>query len=54
MPNRLKLLGQVRISLRQRNYSNSAEKTYIFWIESFILIQNKCQPDEMGEKEIGQ
>ncbi|MHA1525931.1 MAG: integron integrase [Promethearchaeota archaeon] len=49
-----KLLDQVRNSLRQRNYSYSTEKTYLFWIKSFILFHNKRHPNEMGEKEIGE
>ncbi len=52
MSNKIKLLDQVRNSLRQKNYSFRTEKTYVGWIKRYILFHNKRHPNEMGEKEI--
>jgi hypothetical protein len=34
--NQPKLLGQIRIAIRTRHYSNRTEKTYIDWIKRFV------------------
>lgn len=47
-----KLLDRVRLSLRQRNYSLSTERTYASWIKRFILYHDKRHPREMGKEEI--
>ncbi|RLD00278.1 MAG: integron integrase [Chloroflexi bacterium] len=47
-----KLLDQVRHKIRRLNYSYSTEKTYLSWIQRFILFHDKRHPREMGEVEI--
>ena len=34
--NQPKLLGQFRIAIRTRHYSNRTEKSYINWIKRFV------------------
>lgn len=53
-PNRdLKLLEQVRETLRYYHYAFSTEKTYCQWIVRYIYFFNKERhPKDMGEKEI--
>lgn len=53
-PNReLKLLDQVRETLRYYHYAYSTEKAYCLWILRFIcFFDKKRHPKEMGEKEI--
>ncbi len=53
-PNRnLKLLDQVRETLRYYHYAFSTEKSYCQWILRFIVFYNKERhPKDMGEKEI--
>ncbi len=53
-PNRdLKLLDQVRETLRYYHYAFSTEKSYCQWILRFIYFFNKERhPKDMGEKEI--
>jgi integron integrase len=46
------LLDRVRQALRARHYSRSTEKTYILWIQRFILFNSKRHPAEMGESEV--
>jgi len=48
----MKLLDQVRDSIRKRHYSIRTEEAYINWIKQFILFHGKRHPSEMGEKEI--
>ena len=48
----MKLLDQVRESIRLRHYSIKTEKAYISWIKRFIIYHNKKHPKEMGETEI--
>lgn len=45
-------LERVRVELRTRHYSLQTEKTYLFWIRSFILFHNKRHPETMGNAEI--
>lgn len=49
-----KLLDEVRNSLRTQNYSYRTEKTYVNWIQKYILFHNKRHPKEMAEREINQ
>ncbi len=49
-----KLLDEIRNVLRVKNYSYRTEKTYIHWINKFILFHNKKHPLQMGEIEISQ
>jgi len=48
----MKLLDQVRDSIRKRHYSIRTEEAYINWIKRYILFHGKRHPTEMGEKEI--
>ena len=54
IPNQdLKLLDQVRETLRYYHYARSTEKTYCQWILRFIYFSGKTQhPKEMGPKEV--
>lgn len=47
-----RLLDQVRQSARLRHFSRKPEKSYIYYIRSFILFHQKCHPREMGVDEI--
>lgn len=48
----MKLLDQVRDSIRKRHYSIRTEEAYINWIKRYILFHGKRHPAEMGAKEI--
>jgi hypothetical protein len=43
-----RLLDQVRYAIRLRHYSFSTERTYVHWIKSFILDNDKRHPRDMG------
>ncbi|NYS62605.1 integron integrase [Vreelandella salicampi] len=45
-------LNEVRTSIRVRGMSIRTEKTYIYWIRSFILYNNCRHPSEMGAAEV--
>jgi len=45
-------LELVRVELRTRHYSIQTEKTYLYWIRSFILFNDKRHPNEMSNTEI--
>lgn len=45
-------LEQVRTQLRTRHYSIQTEKTYLFWIRSFILFHDKRHPSTLSNPEI--
>jgi integron integrase len=47
-----RLLDQVRMQLRTKQYSYRTEKSYIGWIRRFILFHGKRHPREMGAREI--
>ncbi len=49
---KLKLLDQVRYTLRSKHYSPRTEKTYVYWIKSYIVFHNKRHPKDMGESEL--
>jgi integron integrase len=49
----LRLLDQVRASLRARHYSRRTEKAYVGWIRRFILFHGKRHPEEMSGVEVG-
>ncbi len=53
-PQGKKLLDQYRDALRLKQYSQRTEKTYVFWVLSYILFHNKRHPKEMGAPEIRQ
>ena len=50
--NRIKLLDQVRNTLRRKHYSYQTEKQYVYWIRKFILFHDRTHPKVMGQKEI--
>ncbi len=54
IPNqKLKLLDQVRETLRYYHYARSTEKTYCQWILRFIVFYDKKRhPKEMGAREV--
>lgn len=49
---KVKLLDQVRITLRTNHYSLKTEESYLTWIKKFILFNDKRHPSELGEGEI--
>jgi len=49
---KVKLLEQVRITLRTNHYSKKTEEAYVSWIKRYILFHNKRHPAEMGKEEI--
>ncbi|MFH1523559.1 MAG: integron integrase [Chloroflexota bacterium] len=48
----LKLLDQVRETLRTKHYSYRTEQTYVDWIKRFIYFHGKRHPIDMGAKEV--
>jgi integron integrase len=54
LPQKPKLLDQVRQVLRRKNYSYATEKSYIQWIRRFIIFHGKQHPNEMGLSEVEQ
>ena len=51
-PESKKLLDQVRETIRLQHYSRKTKKTYVSWIQRFILFHGKKHPQQMGEREI--
>lgn len=45
-------IESVRNELRVRHYSLQTEKTYLYWIKSFILFNEKQHPEKMNNPEI--
>lgn len=52
IPSKVKLLDQIRITLRTNHYSQKTEECYISWIKQFIIFNNKIHPDKLGTEEI--
>lgn len=48
----LKLLDQVRETMRLKHMSLRTEETYTYWIKKFILFHNKKHPKSMNAPEI--
>lgn len=48
----LRLLDQVRASLRRQHYAYTTERSYVDWIKRFILFHHKRHPAEMGSVEV--
>ena len=48
----VKLLDQVRRSIRLHHYSIRTERAYVGWIRRFILFHDKRHPKDLGEQEI--
>lgn len=51
-PSALKLMDQVRETLRFYHYAYNTEKSYVEWILKFIRFSGKKHPKEMGKFEI--
>lgn len=49
---KIKLLDQVRITMRTKHYSPKTEESYTSWIKRFILFNNKKHPNDLGKDEI--
>ena len=49
---KLRLMDQVRMEIRTRNYSPRTEEAYTRWIKQYILFHNKQHPNSMSEAEI--
>ncbi|RJG40175.1 integron integrase [Motilimonas pumila] len=45
-------LEEVRAEMRTRHYSIRTEKSYLYWIKSFILFNHKRHPKELANSEI--
>ncbi|MFA5805659.1 MAG: phage integrase N-terminal SAM-like domain-containing protein [Melioribacteraceae bacterium] len=50
--NKVKLLDQIRISLRTNHYNQKTEESYTSWIKRFIIFNNKVHPEKLGKDEI--
>ncbi len=48
------VLERVRAAIRGRHYSIRTEKSYIDWIQRYILFHNRRNPDAMSGKEINE
>ncbi|MCP5062781.1 MAG: site-specific integrase, partial [Ignavibacteriae bacterium] len=48
----MKLLDQVRETIRLKHYSIKTEKAYVNWLKRFILFHNKKHPKNLSETEI--
>src|SRR6266850_1599907 len=51
-PDKVKLLDQVRQTIRLKHYSIRTEESYVGWIRKFILFHGKRHPAEMKEGEV--
>ncbi|MDP1881065.1 MAG: integron integrase [Parachlamydiaceae bacterium] len=49
---KVKLLDEVRVSMRTNHYSPKTEESYLKWIKEFIIYSGKIHPQELGAKEI--
>ncbi|PKL81755.1 MAG: integron integrase [Ignavibacteriae bacterium HGW-Ignavibacteriae-3] len=49
---KVKLLDEVRSTLRANHYSRKTEESYISWIRQFILFNNKIHPENLGPADI--
>ncbi|MCF7515328.1 integron integrase [Pseudoalteromonas sp. L23] len=45
-------LESVRLELRTKRYSIRTEKSYLFWVKSYILFNDKKHPEQMGNQEV--
>ena len=52
LPERPRLMGQVRERLRVKHYSIRTEQVYTDWIKRFILFHGKRHPETMGAPEV--
>ncbi|MFA7420735.1 MAG: integron integrase [Melioribacteraceae bacterium] len=49
---KVRLLDEVRISLRTNHYSIKTEESYVSWIRRFIIFNNKVHPQMLGSEHI--
>ncbi len=54
MRKRVKLLDQVRQTLRVRHYSRRTEEAYVRWIRRFVLYHDLRHPAKLGDAEVAQ
>ena len=47
-------LSSISLDMRQKGYALKTEKTYLYWIKSFILFHRKRHPQTMGSEEVRQ
>ncbi len=52
VPQRPRLLEQVRNAIRRRHYSRRTEDTYVGWIRRFILFSDRRHPRDLGAPEV--
>ena len=52
MPDKARLLDQVRDNIRSRHYSLRTEQSNIPWIKRFILFNRKRHPRDLGAAEV--
>ncbi len=52
MPQKFKLLDQVRNKFRMKQYSIRTETAYVGWIKRYIYFHEKKHPKDMGRVEI--
>jgi integron integrase len=52
VPNKPKLLDQVREAIRTRHYSPRTEQAYVYWIRRYIFFNAVKHPAEMGKEEL--
>jgi site-specific recombinase XerD len=48
----LKLLDQVRRTVRLKHYSIQTEQAYVAWIRRYVLFHQKQHPAEIGEAHV--
>ena len=52
VPNKPKLLDELRTALRMKHYSYRTEQSYVYWARRFILFHDEKHPDTMGAPEV--
>jgi integron integrase len=52
LPDRPRLLDQLRDAIRRKHYSYRTEKTYLHWARRYILFHGKRHPSDLGENHI--
>ncbi|HVN79816.1 MAG TPA: integron integrase [Terriglobia bacterium] len=52
VPEKPRLLDQLRAAIRVRHYSIRTEESYVRWVREFILFHHKRHPEDLGEAEV--
>jgi len=52
VPNRPRLLDELRTALRMKHYSYRTEQSYVYWARRYILFHDKKHPNTMGAPEV--